>query len=148
MDTVTAAGDATTSRKDTEGPSTSSYRGHPVMVGVDSAGNAIAALVPSTPSIGGVGTTNYWQNNNTYWPIEGITAVAGEEHPQRSDERPVEAGCASAHRGEAEHPLGQQLELHLPDDRRCGGMAARVSDQLRCSELDDGSSDSRRARAV
>jgi hypothetical protein len=73
MDTVTAAGDATTSRKDTEGPSTSSYRGHPVMVGVDSAGNAIAALVPSSPSIGGVGTTNYWQNNNTYWPIEVIT---------------------------------------------------------------------------
>lgn len=73
MDTATATADATGSRKNTEGPSTSSYRSHPLIVGVDSAGNAIAALVPSGGSLGGVGSVTYWQNTNTHWPIDAIT---------------------------------------------------------------------------
>jgi hypothetical protein len=92
-DTVTALGSASQSRKNTDGPSNSSYRSHPVMVGVDSAGTAIPAILPSTPDMGGVGNLNYWKNNNTAWPIEVIT-IAGTTYT-RSQARDIMNGVTN-----------------------------------------------------
>jgi hypothetical protein len=59
--------------RDTDGPTATNFRMMPLFVGVDSAGNAIEALVPATPSLGGVGNINYWQNQNNTWPVASIT---------------------------------------------------------------------------
>jgi len=59
--------------RDTDGPTATNFRTLPLFVGVDSAGNPIDALVPATPSLGGVGNVNYWQNQNNTWPVATIT---------------------------------------------------------------------------
>ncbi|MBC8145385.1 MAG: hypothetical protein H7X80_07350 [bacterium] len=72
-DSATAAGTAVVSARNTQGPSTSSFRSHPVILAVDSAGTALRAILPSLASIGGVGNINYWKNSSTNWPVAVIT---------------------------------------------------------------------------
>jgi hypothetical protein len=102
-DTVTALGNATTSRKDMNGPSSSSYRSYPVLVGVDSGGNPVLPIIPSTPAMGGVGNLNYWKNNNTSWPLEVIT-VGGVTYT-RSEARAILNGLTN----DRSKQLAQQL---------------------------------------
>jgi hypothetical protein len=58
---------------DTEGPTTTNFRFTPVFTGVDSAGNPVAVLVPTTNTTNGTGTWGWWQANGTRWTVNVIT---------------------------------------------------------------------------
>ncbi|HVK38439.1 MAG TPA: hypothetical protein VNA88_07915 [Candidatus Kapabacteria bacterium] len=58
---------------DTYGPTTTNFRFTPVFTGVDSSGNPIPVLVPTTNTSGGTGTWGWWQANGNRWTVNIVT---------------------------------------------------------------------------
>lgn len=92
MDSSTALGSTSVSARNTSGPSTSSFRSHPVLLAVDSSGASLPAILPTLALIGGVGNTNYWKNSGTAWPVTVIT-VGGRTY-SKSQAQALYAGTS------------------------------------------------------
>jgi hypothetical protein len=77
---TTAINDGT---RDTDGPSSTNLRFIPVFGGVDSAGNPVDVLVPTTSTTGGIKTWGWWRSNSNSWPVQVIT-VGGVTYSKSS----------------------------------------------------------------